>query len=118
MSTIYRVDRVALEDRWLTCRRGLVFVGTRDRSAWHAVIYDLATLPFAQSEGEGPMTFSAVTSDGLWLQGMAQPGCSDAQTRMLYIAGVGPLRKSAQTTAPLEYVREETNTAEAKDRRR
>jgi hypothetical protein len=118
LSTIYRVDRVALGDRWLTCRRGLIFVGMRDHSAWHAVIYDLAPVALEGLEGEGPLTFAAVTPDGFRLWGMAQLGRSDAQTRMLYIAGVGPLHKSAQTIAPLQYVRAGDNAAAAKLRRR
>lgn len=115
MSTIYRVDRVVLDGRRLTCRHGLVFVGMRDRSAWHAVIYDVAFGPLGSDEGEGPMTFSAATSDGLRLQGMAQLGCTDAETRMLYIAGVGLLRRGDQTTAALEYVAPGDDDTKAQD---
>ena len=109
---------MTLGDHLLPCRRGLVFVGRRDHSAWHAVIYDLPPDALKGIEGEGPLAFAAMGPDGLLLEGMAQLGSGDAQTRMLYVAGVGRLRKGAQTIAALEYVRTETNVTKAEVHRR
>lgn len=94
MRTLYLIDRVALRDRWLICRRGLVFVGAPDGSAWHGVIYDSTPGALEGRECDAPLPFTATTPDGVWLEGVVQVGIGDEQTRMLYLTGVGMLRES------------------------
>jgi hypothetical protein len=97
LRTLYLVDRVALQDRWLICRRGFVFVGRDDGSEWHAVIYDVVPEEADELVGSGPLPFLATTPYGHALGGVAQIGKGDVQTRMLYLAGVGRLREATHS---------------------
>jgi hypothetical protein len=102
LRTLYLVDRVALLDRWLSCRRGFVFVGAEDGSEWHAVIYDVVREEADELVGAGPLPFTATTPYGHALGGVVQVGRGDAQIRMLYLAGVGRLREAMLSNGPVE----------------
>jgi hypothetical protein len=102
LRTVYLVDRVALQDSWLICRRGFVFVGRDDGSEWHAVLYDVAPKAADDVVGEGPLPFMATTPYGHALGGVVQVGRGDAQIRMLYLAGVGRLREAMLSNVTLE----------------
>jgi hypothetical protein len=101
LKTVYMADRVALRDRWLSCRRGLIFVGNPDGSVWHAIIYDPAPGALDGYENDAPLPFTATTPEGLWLEGIVQLGVGDDETRMHVLRGLGRLEVSGETIRPL-----------------
>ena len=101
MRTLYLVDRVALRDRRLICRRGLVFVGSPDGSAWHAVIYDPEPHALEAYERGAPIPFGATTQEGLSLDGIVELGRGDAETHVHYLRGLGQLEVAGDIGRPL-----------------
>jgi len=91
VKTFYLAERVALGDRWLSCRRGLIFVGSPDGSAWHAIIYDPAPGALDGYGNDAPLPFTATTPEGFWLEGIVQLGVGDDETRMHFLRGLGML---------------------------
>jgi hypothetical protein len=88
--TVYLLERIALGERRLPCRRGVLFVGD-PHSCWHAVIYD--SEPGAL-EGFVPgqvLPMGAITPDEVWLEGLARLASGDGGVGVHYLEGVGPL---------------------------
>lgn len=114
MRTLYLIDRVVLGERRLPCRRGLVFVTDEDGGSWHAVIYDPAFEVLATFERNEAVPFGATTPEGLWLEGIAKPGCADHETRSHYLHGLGRLKVSGESAHTLPSAVSGTAAARAR----
>jgi hypothetical protein len=101
VKTLYLADRIVLRDRRLPCRKGLVFVAGDDGSPWYVVIYDAEPQTFEAYEHGAPIPFAATTPDGLWLEGVVQPGNGDAETRTHVLHGLGRLEVRGETVRSL-----------------
>jgi hypothetical protein len=101
LKTVYVAERMALGDRWLSCRRGLIFVGSSDGTVWHAIIYDPTPGAFDGYQNDAPLPFTAATPEGLWLEGIVQLGIGDDETRMHALRGLGGLKVSGEAVGAL-----------------
>jgi hypothetical protein len=99
--TLYLVDRVALGERRLPCRKGLVFVGGTNGQPWHAVICCADAPAFTACSRERALPFGACTTDGLWLEGIVALGREDNHAHAHYLEGVGPLQVTGETATSL-----------------
>lgn len=87
---MYLLERIALGERLIPCRRGLLFVGDAS-SCWHAVVYGTESDLLAGFRRNEVVSMAAVTPDGMWLEGLTRPQADDTGTGVHYLSGVGPL---------------------------
>ena len=99
MKTLYIVDRVALGERRLPCRRGMVFITESGGRSWHAVIYDPKQGALDDYESGQAVPFGAVGANGVWLEGLARLEKGDLG-RARYFQGLGVLHVSGEAARP------------------
>jgi hypothetical protein len=99
MKTLYIVDRVALGERRLPCRRGMIFVTDIGGRTWHAIIYDPKPGALDDFESGKAVLFGAVAENGVWLEGLGRLQKGD-RGRARYFQGLGVLQASGEATEP------------------
>jgi hypothetical protein len=97
--TVYLIDELWLEGDRVPCRYAVAFVTARDRSEWHAIVYDPTDSAVLSDADQ--VRFAALTRDGARLHGRVAGGRADTSMGAEYLAGIGPLSIRGEDRKPV-----------------